>query len=141
MAYLINKKGGTTIQFPIDKPKVTLGRHKDNDICIDDTLVSKAHLVIETVESEDSVNGPEYFIEDLNSTNHTYVNNRKITRKKLLNNDMIRVGVTIFVFVEYEEEDYESTAIIKKSWIPGVYYTKEKDSQKNKENSGKKKKK
>ncbi len=130
MAYLINKKGGgAPIQFPIEKSRTTLGRHKDNDICVDDSLVSKTHLFIEIKETEkDCV---EFYIEDLGSTNQTFVNNRKITRKKLRNNDVIRVGITLFVFIEYEEQSYDTTAIIKKSWIPGVYYTnKKKDSKK-----------
>jgi pSer/pThr/pTyr-binding forkhead associated (FHA) protein len=129
MAYLIYEKGGSsTVQFPIDRPVVSVGRHKDNHICIDDSLVSKNHLQIEIQNSErgDEV---EYYIEDLNSTNNTFVNNRKITRKRLRHNDEIRIGVTILRFIEYEEDEFESTAVIKKTWIPGIYVTKDKNKK------------
>ena len=132
MAHLIYKKGGSSpIQFPIGHNGVTVGRHQDNDICIDDSLVSKTHLKIDVLESEQDPGIIEYYIEDLGSTNQTFVNNRKITRKKLRNNDVIRIGVTILVFIEYEEsESMDSTAIIKKTWIPGVYIARKKDEEK-----------
>lgn len=130
MAHLIYKKGGASpIQFPIGNDGVTIGRHQDNAICIDDSLVSKSHMKIEVKESEQDPGILEYFIEDLGSTNQTFVNNRKITRKKLRNNDIIRMGVTILVFIEFESDSMDSTAIIKKTWIPGVYIAKKKDEK------------
>ncbi len=131
MAHLIYKKGGASpIQFPIGNDGVSIGRHQDNTICIDDSLVSKQHMKIVVQESEDDPGIIEYYIEDLGSTNQTFVNNRKITRKKLRNNDIIRIGVTILVFIEYEADSMDSTAIIKKTWIPGVYIAKKKDEDK-----------
>jgi len=128
MAHLIYKKGGAApIQFPIEDSGAQVGRHKDNSICIDDSLVSKQHMKIEVIESATEPGIIEYFIEDLGSTNSTFVNNRKVTRKKLRNNDVIRIGVTLFVFIEFEQESMDSTAIIKKTWIPGVYIAKKKD--------------
>jgi len=132
MAHLIYKKGGSSpIQFPINNEGVSIGRHQENTICIDDSLVSKQHMTIDVKESEEDPGILEYFIEDLGSTNQTFVNNRKITRKKLRNNDIIRIGVTILVFIEYESEAMDSTAIIKKTWIPGVYIAKKKEDSKN----------
>jgi len=129
MAYLIYIQGkSASVQFPIEKGGMTVGRKKENDICVDDGLVSKEHFRLEVIENDDAHDGCEYFIEDLASTNFTFVNDRKITRKKLRHNDEIRIGVTRLRFVEFEGEGYESTAIIKKSWIPGVYYTKDKKS-------------
>lgn len=127
MAHLLYEKGkNSTIQFPVTPPGITIGRLKDCDVCIDDTLVSKEHFRIEIVELDGKADEVEFFIEDLASTNNTYVNDRKITRKKLRHNDVIRVGITQLRFVEYEGENYDSTAVIKKSWIPGVYYTRKK---------------
>ena len=133
MAYLVYVKGKSpSVQFPIEKPGITVGRKQENDICIDDSLVSKEHFRLEVVDNKEAHNGLEYFIEDLNSTNFTFVNDRKITRKKLRHNDVIRVGVTQLRFIEYEGEGYESTAVIKKSWIPGVYYTSKDKKSENK---------
>ena len=130
MAYLIYIKGKSpSLQFPIEKSGITVGCKQENDICIDDGLVSKQHFRLEVVENAEAPEGYDYFIEDLKSTNFTYVNDRKITRKKLRHNDVIRVGVTQLRFIEYEGQGYESTAVIKKSWIPGVYYTKDKKSE------------
>ena len=132
MAYLIYQKGNrSTIQFPVSAPGITVGRLKGSGVCIDDTLVSKEHFKIEITGDPEKEDEVEYFIEDLNSTNHTYVNDRKITRKKLRHNDVIRIGITQLRFMEYEGENHDSTAVIKKSWIPGVYYTKKKDGTDN----------
>ena len=142
MAHLVYKKGGASpIQFPIGNSGVSIGRHKDNDICVDDSLVSKLHMRIDVKESEADPGVVEYHIEDLESTNQTFVNNRKVTCKKLRNNDVIRIGVTILVFIEHEADSMDSTAIIKKTWIPGVYISKKKDDEKDSEKSKKKSKK
>ena len=141
MAYLILKKGtGAAVQIPIENAAVTLGRSKKNDVCIEDTLVSKLHCRIDAVPGTGSASDDiEYYIEDLNSTNSTFVNNRKVTRKKLNHDDLIRVGLTQLQFVLFDVENtMESTAVIKKTWIPGVYYTQDKDS-KNKSERKKKK--
>ncbi len=132
MAYLILKKGtGAVVQFPIESAVVTLGRSKKNDVCIEDTLVSKLHCRIDVVPGEGEASAEvDYYIEDLNSTNNTFVNNRKVTRKKLNHDDLIRVGLTQLQFVLFDlENTMESTAVIKKTWIPGVYYTQDKESK------------
>jgi pSer/pThr/pTyr-binding forkhead associated (FHA) protein len=109
-------------KFPVDKPSLAIGRHPDSDICIDDKVVSMQHAVIEAVEVKGS---PEYYIKDLGSTNGTYVNGKKITHQKLGNDDMVRVGVNSFKFVDEDALKTDETLRIRKSWIPGVYYTKE----------------
>ena len=67
-----------------------------------------------------------FFIEDKGSTNGTFVNEIKIERQQLHHNDNIRVGWNNFIFIDENEQDLEKTTEIKKSWIPGVYYTKDK---------------
>lgn len=109
-------------KFPVNKPSLAIGRHPDNDICIDDKVVSMQHAVIEAVEEKGS---QKYYIRDLGSTNGTYVNGKKITHKKLDNEDMVRVGLNSFKFVDEDALEPDETLRIRKSWIPGVYYTKE----------------
>jgi pSer/pThr/pTyr-binding forkhead associated (FHA) protein len=76
-------------------------------------------------EDTASDGGTEFYIEDLKSTNSTFVNGEKITRHKLRHNDLIRVGWNMFKFIDEAEGDPNKTAKIRKSWIPGVYYTED----------------
>jgi pSer/pThr/pTyr-binding forkhead associated (FHA) protein len=126
MATLIQLKDGVAVnKFPIGKPSLRIGRHPDNDIYIDDKVVSVEHAVIEVVEDPDQKRTKEYYIKDLGSTNGTYVNGKKITRKKLDNNDLMRIGLITFKLIDEDELEPDETLKIRKSWIPGVYYTKE----------------
>jgi|SRR5690625_1537572 len=75
---------------------LTLGRQGDNDIVIKDPFVSKKHLKI--VEDEE-----EYYLEDLNSSNGTFLNGERIQDAvRLSNGDKISIGNVEFLFVERE---------------------------------------
>ena len=78
-----NDKILKTIEF--DKNEITMGRNAENDIVIENLAVSKLHARI--VKQDEA-----YYIEDLNSTNGTYLNKIRITKKDLKNNDIISVG-------------------------------------------------
>ena len=126
MAMVVQLHEGVAInKFELDKPVLRIGRDPDSDIFIDDTVVSSEHAVIRVRENQKPGEVPEFFIEDLKSTNSTFVNGEKITRHKLKHNDMIRVGWNTFKFVDETEGDPNRTSKIKKSWIPGVYYTED----------------
>ena len=112
-------------KFKLDKPELRIGRDPASDIFIDNTVVSTDHAVIKAEENPASGGTPEFYIEDLNSTNSTFVNGEKITRHKLEHDDVIRVGWNTFKFIDEAEGDLNKTAKIKKSWIPGVYYTED----------------
>ncbi|MBW2412057.1 MAG: FHA domain-containing protein [Deltaproteobacteria bacterium] len=115
-------------KFPLeDKPIFRIGRDPDSDIFIDDGVVSSDHAVIELKESSDPKKTPEYMIKDLGSTNKTYVNGETITSKILEHDDVIRIGWNNFKFIDETKKDPNKTAKIHKSWIPGVYYTKDDD--------------
>ncbi len=68
-----------------DKEVITIGRNVKNDIQIDNLSVSKRHARIVKRQGK-------YFIEDMKSTNGTYLNEKKIAKKKLANNDVITIG-------------------------------------------------
>jgi pSer/pThr/pTyr-binding forkhead associated (FHA) protein len=68
-----------------DKEVITIGRNVKNDIQIDNLSVSKQHARI--VKHQDG-----YFVEDMKSTNGTYLNEKKITKEKLTHNDVITIG-------------------------------------------------
>ena len=116
--------GIATAQFEIDKPEFHIGRSSQSDVYIDDASVSTHHCIIETVSPEDGEAPPEYYLRDLGSTNGTYVNIDRIERQRLMHEDVIRVGLKTFKFIDEKSAAYVKTAKIKKSWIPGVYYTK-----------------
>ena len=126
MAMIIQLHDGVAIKkFSINKPSFRIGRNPDNDIYIDDKVVSMEHAVIEAVEDPNQKGAEEYYIKDLGSTNNTYVNGKKIKRKKLNNNDLVRIGLNDFKFILEDEGQSDKTVKIRKSWIPGVFYTKE----------------
>lgn len=93
---LVNRKD--SIPFKINEyysigEGLTLGRRGDNDIVIKDPYVSKDHFQI--VKDED-----EYFLEDLNSANGTYLNGERIQDVvPLKDGDRIRVGNIELLFV------------------------------------------
>ena len=68
-----------------DKEVITVGRNVKNDIQIDNLSVSKQHARIVKHQGK-------YFVEDMKSTNGTYLNEKKITKEKLANNDIITIG-------------------------------------------------
>ncbi|MGD9046070.1 MAG: FHA domain-containing protein [Desulfobacterales bacterium] len=110
-----------------DKPILRIGRDPDSDIFIDNAVVSGAHAIIEVKDDPESEGAPEYYIKDLKSTNGTFVNDQKIKHHKLQHNDTIRVGWNNFKFVDEAETGPDKTSKIRKSWIPGVYYTEEEE--------------
>ncbi len=82
--------------FQIDNPQTDVGRNAENDICIDNLAVSSRHARISNEQGQ-------YLIEDLNSTNGTYVNEKRITKKTLKNNDTVTIGKhTLVICVEQQ---------------------------------------
>ena len=68
-----------------DKEVVSIGRNVGNDIQIDNLSVSKNHAKI--TRDKDS-----YRVEDLNSTNGTYLNEKMVSKAELKHNDILTVG-------------------------------------------------
>jgi pSer/pThr/pTyr-binding forkhead associated (FHA) protein len=126
MASIVQMHEGVVIKkFPVDKPLLRIGRDQVNDVVIDDKVVSLEHAIIQIVDDPHKKNMKKFYIKDLESTNGTHVNGKKISHQQLYNNDMIRVGWNTFKFMDQGERRPEKTLEIHKSWIPRVYYTKE----------------
>ena len=84
-----------------EKPEITIGRSTDTDIQIDNLAVSKQHARL--IKQKD-----QYAVEDLNSTNGTFLNDGKVTRAILKHNDIVTVGKhTLAIY--YEEESKKPT--------------------------------
>ncbi|MCL5985414.1 MAG: FHA domain-containing protein [Actinobacteria bacterium] len=88
---LIETTRSDTPVYPIYQ-KTTVGRSQDCDIMIDDIGVSRHHLMV-TTEVDGSIS-----IEDLGSTNGTYLNGEMITSSALHNGDEIVIGKTKLLF-------------------------------------------
>ena len=86
MPKLIVSIDGVVIkEFQLTKDRTTLGRRPYNDIVIDNLAVSGEHAALQ-------MTGSEIYLEDLNSTNGSYVNGKSIKKQLLQNNDTIEVG-------------------------------------------------
>jgi len=91
-AFLIIKSGrksGAT--FPLRKKVINMGRDSSNEIVIDDPKSSRQHAKIK-------LEGDNFVIYDLASSNGTFVNGEKITSVKLNDGDEIKIGDTVFAF-------------------------------------------
>lgn len=105
---LLEKKGVLLIlssnflgkTFIIDKPRVVIGRSDNADFSIKDSLISKEHCLITVTEDN------KFFIEDLNSTNSTFLNGKELKKKsQIFYGERIVIGETIIRF--YLEEKLE----------------------------------
>jgi predicted component of type VI protein secretion system len=83
-------------EYPFMKDSLTIGRKEDNAILIDNLAVSGYHARIDKV-------GSDYLITDLQSTNGTFVNDKKITSHKLVHGDNIAIGKHSILFVSSEK--------------------------------------
>ncbi len=82
----VSEKGGQQSAFEFDKPEITIGRMKGNDIVLPKGNVSKRHSRIFILEGG-------FAIADMGSTNGTYVNGRKITNEQpISDSDKIYIG-------------------------------------------------
>jgi hypothetical protein len=115
MAKLVLSLDGVVIkEVQLTKDKTTLGRRPYNDIVIDNLAVSGEHAVLQMI-------GAEVFIEDLNSTNGTYINGKAVKKQQLRANDVIEVGKYKIKYLADEHQDYEKTMIFKPGQtMPGV---------------------
>jgi hypothetical protein len=112
MGKLVVSLDGVVIkEVQITKDKTTLGRRPYNDIVIDNLAVSGEHAVLQMV-------GNDVFIEDLNSTNGTYINGKAIKKQLLADNDTVEIGKYKIKFLLGDGADYEKTMILKPGATP-----------------------
>ena len=92
-------------EVPDHEGATTLGRRPYNDIVIDNLAVSGEHAVLRW-------RAADVFIEDLNSTNGTYINGKAVKKQLLANNDIVEVGKYRIKFLAEDGDDYEKTMIM-----------------------------
>jgi pSer/pThr/pTyr-binding forkhead associated (FHA) protein len=112
MARLVLSLDGQTLaEYNMTKERYTVGRLPDNDIRIDNAAVSGHHSLIINILNDS-------FLEDLNSTNGTYVNGKLIKKHALQHDDVITVGHHQLRFLEDQiddmpEDEFEKTMVIE----------------------------
>lgn len=85
-AVLIVKRGPNAgTRFSLEAPLVTVGRHPESDIFLDDITVSRRHVELKW-------NGTSYEVGDVGSLNGTYVNRERVDSVALENGDEVQVG-------------------------------------------------
>ena len=105
MSKLVISLDGVVIKEAlITKEKTTIGRRPYNDIVIDNLAVSGEHALVHAV-------GETVTIEDLNSTNGTYVNGKAVKKQSLVHNDTIEIGKYRVKFLVAGSPEYDRTAV------------------------------
>ena len=97
MTKLVLSSGGTVLhqQF-IDQARITIGRGAYNHIVISDAAMSREHAAIVTV-------GDDRIVEDLDSSNGTFVNGSRISRRILQHRDVIEFGAFNLCYLNTKE--------------------------------------
>jgi pSer/pThr/pTyr-binding forkhead associated (FHA) protein len=104
---IVSIDGVVIKEVQLTKDRTSLGRRPYNDIVIDNLAVSGEHAVLQ-------MTGNEVHLEDLNSTNGTYVNGKAVKKQLMQNNDTIEIGKYKIKFVnENANPGFEKTMVIK----------------------------
>jgi ribosome-associated protein YbcJ (S4-like RNA binding protein) len=96
-------------QFELQQGDTKIGRRPGSDIFVDNMAVSGEHANIFTI-------GEDSFIQDLGSTNGTFVNNKRITKHHLRNGDIVTIGKHTLNYINEAQprsaDDFAKTVII-----------------------------
>lgn len=91
--FLLKFNAAVIKEIPITKEVMTIGRKPENDIVIDNPAVSGHHCKV-------YIAGDTYFVEDLNSTNGVFVNEKKVLKSGLKDKDVIGIFKHTLVFLD-----------------------------------------
>ncbi len=90
--FVVNQGPKAGARYALDTDPVTLGRHPDSDIFLDDITVSHRHAEVRR-------SGDDYLIRDMDSLNGTYLNHRLVDEGELSEGDEVQIGRFKLVFV------------------------------------------
>ncbi|CAL9600883.1 ABC transporter ATP-binding_permease protein [Streptomyces sp. enrichment culture] len=88
---------------PLPARTVRIGRATDNDLVVDDLVVSRRHAELRALPDG------TYEITDLGSHNGTYLNGRRVTRAPVGQGDVVGIGHSVFCLVGDELQEYVDT--------------------------------
>ena len=92
---IVTRHGGGRQIVELDRPRLTIGRALGSDLPLDAPLVSRVHALI-------SLRDERVYVSDLDSSNGTHVNGRRIERCQLRHRDVIRVGDVDIRYIDEE---------------------------------------
>ena len=90
---LVATDGRTVQEITLRIGRVIIGRTPDNDVQIDSRFISRHHCQVITT-------APSCVIEDLNSTNGTYVKSNRVRRHHLNDGDVVLIGKHELIYVD-----------------------------------------
>ncbi len=108
---ILSMDGLVLKEIPLTKERTTIGRKPHNDIQIDNLAISGEHSVIVTILNDS-------FLEDLNSTNGTYVNGQPIKKHFLQHDDVVELGKYKLKYInetptQTTAADFEKTMVLR----------------------------
>jgi general secretion pathway protein A len=89
----VYNRGRIVAEYNLDKERLLIGRESKQDICLDAPKTSRSHAQIVNIDGK-------YYLQDLNSTNGTYVKKQMVTWHPLDNGDHIRIADYVLVYQE-----------------------------------------
>src|SRR3954467_12550535 len=111
---IVSIDGVVIKEVQLTKDRTSLGRRPYNDIVIDNLAVSGEHAVLQ-------MTGNEVYLEDLNSTNGTYINGKAVKKQLLQNNDTVEIGKYKIKYInEVPGATFDKTQILKAGMVPPV---------------------
>ena len=111
---ILTHDGATLRELQLDIPRMLIGRSEHNDIAIESRFVSRHHALLVR-------HGSATFLMDLNSTNGTFVNSKRVSNHVLVHDDVITIGHHRIKFDDphartrgtLEGDEFADTAIMK----------------------------
>src|SRR5882757_1493155 len=123
---MLSLDGNVLAEYNMNKERYTIGRLPDNDVRIDNPAISGHHSLVINILNDS-------FLEDLNSTNGTYVNGKLIKKHALQHSDVITIGHHQLRFVDVqsnddEQDEFEKTMVITPGSVMATQAAKRADS-------------
>jgi len=103
---ILSLNGQQMAEYNMSKERYTIGRLPDNDVRIDNPTVSGHHSLIINILNDS-------FLEDLNSTNGTYVNGKLIKKHALQHGDVVTIGKHQLRYVDSDEVDTQDDEFVR----------------------------
>ena len=111
---IVQSGTGMGTEYPLEKPELFLGRDLSSDLVINDPEVSRRHLRL-------VLDGATYRIEDLGSTNGTFIHGLRLTVPALLKpGEVITLGEKIVLRYEVVASDPNATVVVQRAAVPPV---------------------
>jgi predicted component of type VI protein secretion system len=110
---ILSLESNVLAEYNMSKERYTIGRLPDNDVRIDNPTISGYHSLIINILNDS-------FLEDLNSTNGTYVNGKLIKKHALQHGDVVTVGKHQLRYIDSDAEEMEQDDEFARTMVIGA---------------------